>query len=146
MSTIRTVAAILLGLLVGSVMNMGLITIGAVIVPAPPGVDSSDLESIAASIHLFEIKHFVPPFVAHALGTFIGAVVATLIDYRRGRRVALSVGACFFAGGIAASFMIPAPAAYIAIDLVVAYFPMAVAAYWLVRKVTGRTDEPPTAS
>lgn len=142
MSTIRTIAAVVLGLLVGSLVNMGLISIGSVIVPAPPGVDPSDFESIAASIHLFEIKHFIPPFVAHALGTFFGALVAALINYRRGKIVALMVGAFSFAGGVAASFLIPAPAGFIAIDLVAAYFPMALAAYWIVRKTKGRGGEP----
>lgn len=142
----RPIAAVLLGLLAGSVVNMGLITIGSIIVPAPPGVDSSDLESIASSIHLFETRHFIPPFVAHAFGTFIGAIVATLIDYRRGKLVALITGTVFFAGGVAASFMIPAPAAYIAVDLVAAYFPMAMAAYWIVRNAKERVAESPPAS
>ncbi len=144
MSTIRTIAAVVLGLLAGSLVNMGLISIGSVIVPAPPGVDTADLESIAASIHLFETKHFVAPFVAHALGTFFGALVAALIDYRRDKIVALVVGAFSFAGGVAASFLIPAPAGYIAIDLVAAYFPMALAAYWIARKTKGRGDESAT--
>lgn len=135
---IRPIAAVLLGLIAGSIVNMGLITLGSVLVPPPPGVDSVDVESIAASMHLFEPSHFVAPFVAHALGTFIGAAVAALIDYRRGCLVALIVGVCFFAGGVAASFMLPAPAAYIALDLVAAYFPMAVAAYWLVTKLEQR--------
>ena len=141
MSVVRTVAAVLFGLLVGSVVNMGLITIGSVIVPAPPGVDSSDVESIAASIHLYETRHFIPPLLAHALGTFIGAITATLIDDRRGKMVALIIGALFFAGGVAASFIIPAPAGYIAIDLVAAYFPMAMAAYWIVKQAKRRADE-----
>ena len=145
MTTLRTVAAVLLGLLVGSVVNMGLIMLGSVVVPPPPGVDSSDFESIAASMHLFEFKHFIPPFLAHAVGTFVGSLVAVLLDYRRGKIVAFMVGAVFFAGGVAASFMLPAPAAYIAIDLVAAYFPMAAAAYWVVKQLKGRAGQSPTA-
>lgn len=145
MGTIRLIATVLLGLLVGSVVNMGLITLGSIVVPAPPGVDSSDFESIAASMHLFEARHFVPPFVAHALGTFFGALVAVLIEHRRGKGVALVVGACFFAGGVAASVLIPAPAAYIALDLIVAYFPMAIAAHWIVTKARARVAGSPAA-
>ena len=145
MTTLRTVAAVLLGLLVGSVVNMGLIMLGSVVVPPPPGVDSSDFESIAASMHLYEFKHFIPPFLAHALGTFAGSLVAALVDYPRSKLVAVIVGAVFFAGGVAASFMLPAPAAYIAIDLVAAYFPMAAAAYWVVKQLKGRAGQSPTA-
>jgi hypothetical protein len=35
------------------------------------------------------------------------------------------IGAVFLCGGVAASFMIPAPAWFIALDLLVAYLPMA---------------------
>jgi hypothetical protein len=39
--------------------------------------------------------------------------------------MALTVGGLHLVGGIAAAFMIPAPAWFIVVDLVVAYLPMA---------------------
>ncbi len=39
--------------------------------------------------------------------------------------IAYLVGVFFLAGGIAASFMIPAPLWFIALDLLLAYIPMA---------------------
>jgi len=44
------------------------------------------------------------------------------------------VGALFLAGGIAASFMIPAPTWFIVLDLVGAYIPMA----WLGARIGSR--------
>ena len=38
--------------------------------------------------------------------------------------LACAIGAVFMAGGIAASFMIPAPIWFIVLDLVAAYLPM----------------------
>lgn len=76
-------------------------------------------------MHLFEAKHFVFPFLAHALGTLAGALTALLVtaDYRP--VFAYVVGAAFLAGGISAAFVIPAPTWFIFLDLTVAYIPMA---------------------
>ena len=96
-------------------------------IPPPAGVDVSDTESIRASIHLYEAKHFVTPFLAPALGTLIAFVIATshrlIISY--------TIGVAFLAGGIVASVMIPAPSWFITLDLVAAYIPMA----WIGIKV-----------
>ncbi|MFY2558669.1 hypothetical protein ACN469_13665 [Corallococcus terminator] len=131
MKIIRNILAVIIGFAVGSVVNMALVTLGPRVIPAPAGVDASNAESLAASIHLFEPKHFVFPFLAHALGTLAGALVAFLIAGSRRRVFAFAVGTLFLAGGIAASFMIPAPTWFIVSDIVVAYLPMA----WLATRV-----------
>lgn len=125
MSILRVIAALVAGVVVGGLVNMGLILAGSSIIPAPPGVDVSNAESMAASAHLFEPKHFLFPFLAHAIGTLAGATVGHLIagDYRN--VVAWIIGALYFAGGIAAARMIPAPTWFVIADLVLAYFPMA---------------------
>jgi hypothetical protein len=51
-------------------------------------------------------------------------------------RVAHAAGVAFLAGGFAASVMIPAPNWFIALDLVVAYLPMA----WLGLSVANRVN------
>ncbi|MEM7097688.1 MAG: hypothetical protein AAF541_05460 [Pseudomonadota bacterium] len=122
---LRTIIAVVLGLIVGSMVNMGLITIGAGIVPAPDGMDVSNPESVAALGHLFEPRHFVFPFLAHALGTLSGALTAYLIAQTHRTFAAAVVGGITLFGGIAAAFMIPAPVWFIAADLLLAYIPMA---------------------
>jgi hypothetical protein len=136
MNIIRNILAVVVGFIAGSVVNMALVMIGPRIIPAPAGVDVSNAESIAASAHLFEPKHFVFPFLAHALGAFAGALVAFLIAASRRTVFAFVIGVLFLAGGIAASFMIPAPTWFIALDLVVAYLPMAWLATWVGRRMT----------
>ena len=137
----KSIGAIIVGLVAGSGVNLGLITVGATMIPAPTGVDVSDPASIAQSMHLFEARHFVFPFLAHAGGTFIGALCAGFIEANRRRLVTLTVGALFFAGGIAASTMIPAPTAFVVIDLLGAYFPMALAAMWLLNKTAQASSD-----
>ena len=143
MAIVRNIFAVIFGFVAGSVVNMVLVTIGPRLIPAPAGVDVSNAESLAAGIHLFEPKHFVFPFLAHALGTFAGVLVAFLIAASRRTVFAFVVGGLFLAGGIAASFLIPAPAWFIALDLVAAYLPMA----WLATQVGRRvTAAPPAAA
>src|SRR5687768_5892330 len=120
---LRNALAIIAGFVIGSVVNMALITLSPSLVPLPAGVNVSDPESMRTSIHLFQPRHFVMPFLAHALGTLAGAVAAYLISATHRAQVAYAIGVLFLCGGIAASFMIPAPVWFIALDLLLAYLP-----------------------
>lgn len=124
-TVLRNIVALLAGLVAGGLVNMGLIMLGPSIIPPPSGVDVTDSASLAASIHLFEAKHFVVPFVAHAAGTLVGAMLTFVLAVSHRPNFAYLIGALFFAGGVSASFMIPAPKWFIGVDLVFAYFPMA---------------------
>ena len=131
---VRNVLAVLAGLVIGAVVNGVLITISPMLIPPPAGVDVSNPESLRAGIHLFEPRHFIIPFLAHALGTLVGATVAYVIAGSYKMHIALAIGVIFLCGGIAASFMIPAPTWYIVVDLLLAYLPMA----WLGSKIGAR--------
>lgn len=122
---LRNILAILAGIAIGGVVNMALITIGPSLIPPPEGVDVTDAASLAKAIHLFEPRHFIMPFLAHALGTLAGAFSAYLIAASYKMQFAYAIGAVFLCGGIAACFMIPAPIWFMALDLLVAYIPMA---------------------
>ena len=131
---LRNVLAVILGLVVGSLVNMALITLGPSLIPPPAGVDVTNAESLSKGMHLFQPRHFVVPFLAHALGTLAGALAAYLIAATHKARFAYAIGVVFLCGGIAASFMIPAPAWFIVLDLVAAYLPMA----WLAAQIGSR--------
>jgi hypothetical protein len=102
-----------------------LISMSASIIPPPAGVDVTDTESLRQSIHLFQPKHFIFPFLAHALGTLVGAYAAYRIAATRKAQWAWIIGCLFLMGGIMATMMIPAPTWFIAADLLLAYLPMA---------------------
>ena len=122
---VRNVLAVVAGLILGGIVNMGIITISSSIIPPPEGADVTTPEGLKASIHLFEPKHFLMPFLAHALGTFVGALVAALIAADRKMLFAIIIGLVTMIGGIAAVYMIPAPMWFNVTDLVLAYIPMA---------------------
>ncbi len=59
------------------------------------------------------------------LSRVIAAMLMCWLKPKETRRYALIVGIIFLMGGISACFMIPAPAWFIAADLLLAYIPMA---------------------
>lgn len=128
---LRNTLAILAGIVIGGIVNMAIVTFGPAIVPPPAGVDVTSAESLSNAMHLFEPRHFIMPFLAHALGTLVGAFVAYWVAASYKTQIALAIGVFSLCGGIAASFMIPAPAWFIALDLIAAYLPMA----WLGARV-----------
>ena len=131
---VRNILAVIVGIVVGGIVNFALVAISAFVIPPPAGVDPTNMESLQASVHLFEAKHFVFPFLAHALGTLVGAAVAALIAAGNKMTIALVVGVFYLLGGIMAATMIPAPVWFIILDLVVAYIPMA----WIGGKLGSR--------
>ena len=134
MTIIRNILAFLIGAVVGGAVNMAIIMTGMALIP-PPGGGSTDANVIAQSIGLYEPKHFITPFLAHAVGTLVGALVAYLIAASYKSTLAYAVGVLTLIGGIAACFMIPAPGWFMALDLVVAYIPMAWLAVQIGRRV-----------
>ena len=134
---LRTVLAVLAGIAIGGTVNMALIIFSPALIPPPPGVDVNNAESLSKGIHLFEPRHFLLPFLAHALGTLAGSLAAYTIAAVYKPQLAYVIGAVFLCGGVAASFMIPAPIWFIALDLLGAYLPMA----WLAVQVGQRTKQ-----
>ncbi len=125
-SALLGTSAVVAGAVVGGMVNMGLILAGSKLLPPPSGVDVNDVASIDAHIGEYSVAQLLSPFAAHALGTPAGALVAALVAPESRLRVALTVGLLFLAGGIMAVSMIPsAPLWFDALDLVVAYVPMA---------------------
>jgi hypothetical protein len=122
---IKNILAVVAGLLFGSVVNMGLIMISGAVIPPPEGADVTTIDGLKASMHLFEPKHFIFPFLAHALGTLAGAFLAATIAADNKMRFAWVVGIFFLLGGIANVVMLPSPAWFSIVDLVGAYIPMA---------------------
>ena len=131
----RGVLGVVIGCLIGGQLNMWIINHSTDFIPAPKGADVKTVEGLKASIHLLQPKHFLMPFLAHALGTLVAAFLAGLIANRARKRAALIPGFVFFAGGIAAVSMIPAPMWFNVTDLVCAYIPMAWLGYWLSTQV-----------
>jgi hypothetical protein len=124
-SILRNVLAVVLGLVIGSIVNGALIAVSGSVIPPPEGADLKTMEGLLASMHLMQPKHFVMPFLAHALGTLGGAYIAALIAATHKMKFAIAIGCLFLIGGIINVVMLPSPLWFTLLDLGVAYLPMA---------------------
>jgi len=125
MKKLKNILACVVGIIIGSLVNMALISVSGKIIPLPDGVDNKTAEGLAAGIHLFEPRHFIFPFLAHALGTFTGAFTATKLSHPQTIYGPIIIGILFLAGGIMMVLQLSAPMWFNITDLVAAYLPMA---------------------
>jgi hypothetical protein len=120
----RNILAGIVGFVIGSVVNLGLVNIGMSVVPLPEGADVSTMEALRESMKLFTPLNFIFPFLAHALGTLAGAFVAAKLAAGHHMKFAIGIGVSFLIGGITMVFMCGGPVWFIASDLLLAYIPM----------------------
>jgi hypothetical protein len=122
--TVKNILAVIVGWIGGSAINMALINTGHSIFPIE-GLDPNDMNSLAEIMPTLGPKYFLFPFLAHALGTFVGAALGALIAASHQMKIALIIGSFFLLGGIAVNLMIPGPLWFAAADIIAAYIPMA---------------------
>jgi hypothetical protein len=138
---LRNILAVIAGFILGSLVNMAIVKLGPVLAPPPAGVDMTTVEGLEQAMPLLQPQHFLAPFLAHALGTLVGALAAYWIAGSRKTLFAWVIGVLFLCGGIAASAMIPAPVWFKAVDVLLAYLPMA----WLATVIGARSQRPRSA-
>jgi len=128
MNTIlKNILVVLGGCLFGSAVNMGLIIAGNQLIPFDDGMNPMNA-------NMWEIKYFLFPFLAHAMGTLSGAFIAAKFSASYHMVFAICIGIFFLLGGISMVFIMPAPVWFIVADLSLAYIPMS----WFGWKLTGQ--------
>jgi hypothetical protein len=135
---IRNILAVIAGWFGGSVVNMGLIRLGHKLLPIS-GVDPNDMSEYAAVMPTLDFKYFIFPFLAHALGTLVGAAIAGLIVAKHKMKFAFGIGGLFLLGGIMVNYMLPGPVWFAVVDIVLAYIPMAWIGGTIALKFTSET-------
>jgi len=128
-NSLRNFFGVILGIVLGGAVNMGIIMISSKIIPPPAGTDLTTAEGLNAAMPMLEAKHFIMPFLAHALGTFVGAFAAASMAATRKNVIAIVIGCVNLFGGIWAVAIIPAPVWFDVVDLALAYLPMAFLAH-----------------
>jgi hypothetical protein len=122
--TLRNILGFILGWIGGSAINMALINTGHSVFPIE-GLDPNDMNSLAEIMPTLAPEYFLFPFLAHALGTFSGAILGGLIAAKNKMKIALAIGSFFLVGGIVVNLMIPGPLWFASADILLAYIPMA---------------------
>lgn len=123
--TVKNVLAVAVGIVVGGIVNSGIVNLGPIIFPLPEGADVTTMEGVRESMHLFTFVNYIPPFLAHALGTLVGAFLAVKLAASHHKQIAIGIGVFYLLGGITAAWMIGGSVLFIVVDLVCAYIPMA---------------------
>ena len=133
---LRNILAVLFGWLSGSIINMGLIKTGHLVFPIKD-LDPNDMEALARVMPTLEFKYFIFPFLAHALGTLVGAILAGWIASSQKMKFSMGIGFLFLLGGIWASYMIKGPIWFTVADIALAYLPMA----WIGGKIAQKLSK-----
>lgn len=127
----KSILSMVIAIIAGSLVNMAFVELGPMLISPPSGLDLATEEGLVAAMPLMEPKHFIFPFLAHALGTFIGAFIAARFSENRKKTKAMIIGAVFLIGGIQMVFILPTtPLWFVITDLLLAYMPCAYAGYF----------------
>ncbi|MFC5193610.1 hypothetical protein ACFPIK_17685 [Algoriphagus aquatilis] len=122
---LKNTIAVILGVLIGGTVNSLLVMNSAALIPPPDGADLTTMEGLEAAMDIMQPKHFLIPFLAHALGTLIGAFITAKIAASFAKELAILIGLLFFVSGTFMVMALPAPLWFNVTDLLLAYFPMA---------------------
>ena len=121
---IRNIIAFILGWFIGSLVNLGLVHLGTTVFPIA-GLEPNDFNALIEIMPTLEFKNFIFPFLAHSLGTLVGALAVGLLAASHKMKFSLGIGGLFLIGGIMVNFMLPGPMWFEITDLIFAYIPMA---------------------
>lgn len=136
---LKNILAVTAGWLGGSAINMGLIQVGNALFPIA-GIDPNDIEALGAVMPTLEIEYFIFPFLAHALGTLVGAAIAALIAANHKMKFALGIGGLFLLAGITINYLLPGPIWFAVTDILLAYIPMAWLGGTIAEKILGNNQ------
>ena len=131
---LRNLFAVIIGMVIGSAINIAIIYLGNFLIPLPPGIDPTDIGSLKMNIKKLPIFHFIPPLLAHAFGTLSGAFITAKTAARQQFTWSLFIGIFFLASGIFTVFQIGGPTWFVSLDLLLAYLPMAWWGWYLAQK------------
>ena len=113
----RRILPILLGIVVGTVMILGIEALSGRIYPPPPGFDFHDPEAQKRLVAAMPMGAFLLLLGGWLLGTFAGSWLAARLDDQARLRPAILVGAFFMAGSALNFIAIPHPHWFVALSL-----------------------------
>ncbi len=123
---LKNIAIVILGIIIGMIINIGVIILGGIIFP--PSESFEPMNAIN-----WDYKYFIFPFLAHSIGTLSGAFIVSKLSNRFSIILPLIVGFYFLSGGIYMITILPAPTWFILLDVILGYIPMALLG-WKISK------------
>ena len=105
-NSIQNIFAVLLAILAAAIITFSIIVLGHSLIPTPAEIDTNDFESMKANFHLFEVKHFLFPLIAHGLGTFVASYLVARFAKTYKFWLALGIGVIFMLASLSLSIRI----------------------------------------
>lgn len=96
---------------------MTIVSVGPMVIPAPEGVEFSTVDKFAENLKLLKPINFIAPWLAHAMGTLIGAFVAAKIAASHKMKFAMGISTFFLLGGVMMVSMFGGPIWFAVLDL-----------------------------
>ena len=126
---IKYIVVFLVSLFAGAMLNGAVLNVGMKLIPPPEGFDMKDPKDLAEAMKFMSPKHFITPFVSHALGTLLSSVLFYYFSKSQNKVPLFLIGGLFFCGGLYMVIILTAPWTFNLLDLGLAYFPMAYLGY-----------------
>lgn len=104
-NTLKVIAAIF----IGGAVNMIIIMISGKIIPPPDSADLKTMEGLKVAMHFMQPKHFLMPFLAHALGTFLAAFLIVKVGKQKSSKIYHWCWYLVLIGGVMNVYMLPSP-------------------------------------
>jgi len=123
-SVVRSVGAVIAGLVVAMVFAVGVEGVSAILHPFPPGADPTDYETCRLHVARYPAGVLLLVSLGWGLGTLVSAWLATRLG--AGRHVAhgIVIGLILLAAAVANMVMLPYPVWFWVLNLTV--FPLAI--------------------
>jgi hypothetical protein len=123
---IRSILAVVIGIVAGSAFNMAIVTASNAAYPLPEGVDRNDFEAVRAHVetHGMATGALLMVLIAHAGGSFVSGFACGLIARRSWYLAAVGMGILWTCGGVVMLILLPAPTWFAVADVVL-YIPAA---------------------
>ncbi|MFN7781287.1 MAG: hypothetical protein ACK5PG_00925 [Lysobacterales bacterium] len=115
----RGIGATVAGVLVAGLTIAGVEWLGHRLYPLPAGLQANDLQALAAHVAAMPIGALLFVLLAWLLGVLLGGLIAALVAGRRPRLYAGVIAAVILLGAIANFAMIPHPAWFMALTVLV---------------------------
>jgi len=139
---IRTILALVLGLIVGFVLVMGGEMVSYVVFPPPANLDMNDSEALRQYMETLPPSAFLLVLLSHFMGSFGSGFTAAMLA-KRGKVIhALVMGVLFLITGIMNLRALPHPLWFMIVDPII-FLPAALAGAMLVARPTGAKPSPP---
>lgn len=106
---LRLIAAIVAGILVGTIFNGTVSALALKLYPLPDGINWADVEAVEHYLANLPVMAYVIILVAHVGQSFAGSLVAAIIGKSFEMYVALVIGMFSLIGGITNMMSLPLP-------------------------------------